>query len=300
MKDGTVLASNTSTISITRLAEALKRPENFCGMHFFNPVPKMPLVEVIRGAKSSPEAIATTVAYALAMGKTPIVVGDCAGFLVNRVLFPYFSGFEVLLLDGVDYKRIDKVMEKWGWPMGPALLLDVVGIDTGVHADKVMAAAFPDRMSHEGQSAIEKMVEAGALRPEERQGLLRLGAAEEGAAEEGRRPVDRGAPEGARDGDARGHRRGDRRADDAADAPRVLALPRGRDRRDADRGRHRARLRPRLPAVPRRDLPLGRRDGRRALLTAAESHAALGALYAPTKQLRTSPPRQGLPRRVMR
>ena len=74
MKDGAILASNTSTISITRLAEALKAPENFCGMHFFNPVPRMPLVEVIRGAKSSPEAIATTVAYAQAMGKTPIVV----------------------------------------------------------------------------------------------------------------------------------------------------------------------------------------------------------------------------------
>ncbi len=160
VKPGTVLASNTSTISITRLAEALKRPEDFCGMHFFNPVPRMPLVEVIRGAKSSEAAIATTVAYAQAMGKTPIVVGDCAGFLVNRVLFPYFTGFEGLLRDGVDYKRIDKVMEKWGWPMGPALLLDVVGIDTGVHADKVMAAAFPDRMAHEGSSAIEKMVEA--------------------------------------------------------------------------------------------------------------------------------------------
>ncbi|MCL4808392.1 MAG: fatty acid oxidation complex subunit alpha FadB [Thermoanaerobaculia bacterium] len=159
-KEGAILASNTSTISITRLAEALKAPENFCGMHFFNPVPRMPLVEVIRGAKSSPATIATAVAYATAMGKTPIVVNDCAGFLVNRVLFPYFSGFEALLKDGVDYKRVDKVMEKWGWPMGPALLLDVVGIDTGVHADKVMAAAFPDRMSHEGESAIEKMVGA--------------------------------------------------------------------------------------------------------------------------------------------
>jgi len=97
------------------------------------------------------------------MGKTPIVVGDCAGFLVNRVLFPYFSGFELLLKDGVDYKRVDKVMEKWGWPMGPALLMDVVGIDTCVHADKVLADAFPDRMRHEGKSAIEAMVEAGRL-----------------------------------------------------------------------------------------------------------------------------------------
>lgn len=158
-----ILTSNTSTISITRLATALKRPQSFCGMHFFNPVPRMPLVEVIRGERSSPEAIATAVAYAQVLGKTPIVVGDCGGFLVNRVLFPYFAGFQGLLADGMDYERIDKVMEKWGWPMGPALLLDVVGIDTAVHADKVLAEAYPDRMRHEGKSAIEAMVDAGRL-----------------------------------------------------------------------------------------------------------------------------------------
>jgi 3-hydroxyacyl-CoA dehydrogenase/enoyl-CoA hydratase/3-hydroxybutyryl-CoA epimerase/enoyl-CoA isomerase len=118
---------------------------------------------VIRGERSSPEAVATAVAYAQVMGKTPIVVGDCGGFLVNRVLFPYFAGFQRLVADGVDYERIDKVMERWGWPMGPALLLDVVGIDTGVHADKVLADAFPDRMGHEGRSAIEALFEAGRL-----------------------------------------------------------------------------------------------------------------------------------------
>jgi 3-hydroxyacyl-CoA dehydrogenase/enoyl-CoA hydratase/3-hydroxybutyryl-CoA epimerase/enoyl-CoA isomerase len=158
-----VLATNTSTISITRLASALKRPESFCGMHFFNPVPRMPLVEVIRGGQSGDAAVATTVAYAQALGKTPIVVKDCGGFLVNRVLFPYFAGFELLLRDGVDYERIDKVMERWGWPMGPALLIDVVGIDTCVHADKVLAEAYPDRMRHEGQSATEAMVAAARL-----------------------------------------------------------------------------------------------------------------------------------------
>jgi len=161
--EGAILASNTSTISITRLASALKRPARFCGMHFFNPVPRMPLVEVIRGAQSTPETIATTVAYAQTMGKTPIVVGDCAGFLVNRVLFPYFAGFMGLVAEGVDYERIDRVLEGWGWPMGPALLLDVVGIDTGVHADRVMAEAFPDRMRHKGKSAIEALLEAGRL-----------------------------------------------------------------------------------------------------------------------------------------
>lgn len=161
--EGTVLASNTSTISITELASALKKPENFCGMHFFNPVHRMPLVEVIRGEKTSDAAIAKTVQYALQMGKTPIVVNDCAGFLVNRVLFPYFNGFNQLIADGVDYKRIDKVMEKFGWPMGPAYLMDVVGIDTGDHAAAIMADAFPDRMKFEEKTIVEIMHEKKRL-----------------------------------------------------------------------------------------------------------------------------------------
>ncbi|WP_110641842.1 fatty acid oxidation complex subunit alpha FadB [Salinicola sp. CPA57] len=155
----TILASNTSTISIDRLAANLKRPENFCGMHFFNPVHRMPLVEVIRGAKTSDAAVAATVAYARQMGKTPIVVNDCPGFLVNRVLFPYFGGFSGLVEHGVDFERADKVMERFGWPMGPAYLLDVVGIDTAVHASEVMAEGFPDRMAHDGKSAIQIMLD---------------------------------------------------------------------------------------------------------------------------------------------
>lgn len=156
-----VLASNTSTISITRLAENLERPENFCGMHFFNPVHAMPLVEVIRGEKTSDNAIARTVAYANKMGKKAVVVNDCAGFLVNRVLFPYFGGFNALMRDGADFQAIDKAMERWGWPMGPAYLMDVVGIDTGVHAAQVMADAFPDRMQPDFKSATEVMFELG-------------------------------------------------------------------------------------------------------------------------------------------
>ncbi len=159
VKADAILTSNTSTISINKLAESLKRPENFCGMHFFNPVHRMPLVEVIRGQKSSEKAIATTVAYATSMGKTAIVVNDCPGFLVNRVLFPYFAGFMNLLRDGVDFVRIDKVMEKFGWPMGPAYLLDVVGIDTAHHADAVLAEAFPDRMKASFKTAIDVMYE---------------------------------------------------------------------------------------------------------------------------------------------
>ena len=132
-----VLASNTSTISIDFLAENLARPHLFCGIHFFNPVQAMPLVEIIRGSKTSDDTIARAVAYALSLRKTPIVVNDCPGFLVNRVLFPYFHGFNLLLQDGVSMERIDKVMENFGWPMGPAYLADVIGMDsTGASSNK--------------------------------------------------------------------------------------------------------------------------------------------------------------------
>jgi 3-hydroxyacyl-CoA dehydrogenase/enoyl-CoA hydratase/3-hydroxybutyryl-CoA epimerase/enoyl-CoA isomerase len=163
IRDDAVLASNTSTISITHLAEPLERPENFCGMHFFNPVHRMPLVEVIRGEKTGDEAIARTVAYALAMGKKPVVVNDCPGFLVNRILMPYFGAFMGLVKRGVDFTAIDKAMERFGFPMGPAYLSDVVGIDTGVHAGKVMAEGFPDRMKQDFKTSHEVMFESDRL-----------------------------------------------------------------------------------------------------------------------------------------
>jgi len=160
VSDNTIITTNTSTISVNLLASALKRPENFCGMHFFNPVHRMPLVEVIRADTSSEKAIATAVAYAKAMRKTPIVVNDCPGFLVNRILFAYFSGFDKLISDGGNPQQIDKVMEKFGWPMGPAYLLDVVGLDTGKHAAEVMAEGFPDRMLSGEGSVIDAMFNA--------------------------------------------------------------------------------------------------------------------------------------------
>jgi 3-hydroxyacyl-CoA dehydrogenase/enoyl-CoA hydratase/3-hydroxybutyryl-CoA epimerase/enoyl-CoA isomerase len=160
VRDDTIIASNTSTISISLLAEGLKRPQNFVGMHFFNPVSMMPLVEVIRGKQSSDAAIAATVALAQKMGKTPVVVNDCPGFYVNRVLFPYFAGFHMLVRDGADFQVIDKTMEKFGWPMGPAYLLDVVGMDTAVHAAAVMAEGFPDRMRPDYASATTLLVDS--------------------------------------------------------------------------------------------------------------------------------------------
>ena len=159
IREDAILTSNTSTISISLLAQALQRPENFCGMHFFNPVHRMPLVEVIRGEHSGDQAIAKTVAYALAMGKKPVVVNDCPGFLVNRILLPYIGAFLGLVRRGVDFKAIDRAMERFGWPMGPAYLSDVVGIDTGVHASAVMAAGFPDRMKYEFRTSHDVMFE---------------------------------------------------------------------------------------------------------------------------------------------
>lgn len=156
----TVLTSNTSTIPINLLAASLQRPQNFCGMHFFNPVHKMPLVEIIRGQHTANETIDQVVAYAAQMGKTPIVVNDCPGFFVNRVLFPYLAAFSLLLRDGGDYRQIDNVMEQdFGWPMGPAYLLDVVGIDTAHHAQKVMAQGFPQRMAKHDTDAIDVLYE---------------------------------------------------------------------------------------------------------------------------------------------
>ncbi|MCX4029742.1 fatty acid oxidation complex subunit alpha FadB [Endozoicomonas sp. SM1973] len=160
IKPEAVLTTNTSTISINKLAEAVKRPEKFCGMHFFNPVHMMPLVEVIKGEQTSEETVATVVAYAKTIGKTPIVVNDCPGFLVNRILFPYFGAFSMLLRDGADFAQVDKVMERFGWPMGPAYLMDVVGLDTGLHAEGVMAEGFPDRMKREFKTALDVLYEA--------------------------------------------------------------------------------------------------------------------------------------------
>jgi 3-hydroxyacyl-CoA dehydrogenase/enoyl-CoA hydratase/3-hydroxybutyryl-CoA epimerase/enoyl-CoA isomerase len=160
ISDDTVVATNTSTLTVNDMATALKRPENFTGMHFFNPVHRMPLVEVIRGEKSSDRAVAATVQYALQMGKTPIVVKDCNGFLVNRILFPYFIAFNKLIADGADFNKVDKAMEKFGWPMGPAYLLDVVGLDTGRHCLDIVADAYPDRMKDDGESIVHVMFDS--------------------------------------------------------------------------------------------------------------------------------------------
>ncbi|MEX2317746.1 MAG: 3-hydroxyacyl-CoA dehydrogenase NAD-binding domain-containing protein [Pirellulales bacterium] len=146
LSDDALLCSNTSTIPITQLAEGLKRPQNFCGLHFFNPVRQMPLVEVIRGKKTSDATIAAAVAYAKRLGKSPIVMNDGPGFLVNRLLLPYMNEAALLLCEGASVAEIEKAAKAFGMPMGPITLYDVVGLDVAVHAGRTMLEAFPDRV----------------------------------------------------------------------------------------------------------------------------------------------------------
>ncbi|HEX5805281.1 MAG TPA: fatty acid oxidation complex subunit alpha FadB [Macromonas sp.] len=156
-----VIASNTSSLRIDDIAAPLQRPQNLVGMHFFNPVHMMPLVEVVRGRQTSDAAVATAVGYASTMGKTPIVVKDCPGFLVNRVLTAYMRGFLKLVADGADFVKVDQAMEAFGWPMGPAYLEDVVGMDTGSHVNDVISAGYPERMPRIEHDALRLMAQAG-------------------------------------------------------------------------------------------------------------------------------------------
>jgi 3-hydroxyacyl-CoA dehydrogenase/enoyl-CoA hydratase/3-hydroxybutyryl-CoA epimerase/enoyl-CoA isomerase len=159
-----VIASNTSSLRIDDLARSLARPQNFVGMHFFNPAPVMPLVEVIRGAQTSEAALATVVQYAMAMKKTPIVVKDGPGFLVNRILTPYMLAFMQLVSEGVDFLEIDRAMETFGWPMGPAYLNDVVGMDTATHVFDIISTGLSHRLQRiAGPDALRVMVEHGRL-----------------------------------------------------------------------------------------------------------------------------------------
>ncbi|MGH6837920.1 MAG: fatty acid oxidation complex subunit alpha FadB [Methylocella sp.] len=168
-----ILASNTSSLRIGALAEGLRRPENFLGMHFFNPVHKMPLVEVVRGPKTSPQAIAMATGFAAAMGKTPIVVGDCPGFAVKRTLTPYLIAFLRLVRDGADFVEVDTAMEAFGWPMGPAYLIDVIGMDISHHVVEIVSAGFAPRMDAPFETALEILLRDGRLGQKNRRGFYK-------------------------------------------------------------------------------------------------------------------------------
>jgi 3-hydroxyacyl-CoA dehydrogenase/enoyl-CoA hydratase/3-hydroxybutyryl-CoA epimerase len=156
-----VFASNTSTIPIARIAEGARRPEQVIGMHFFSPVARMPLLEVIPSNRTSARAVSTAVAFGRRMGKTVIVVQDAPGFWINRILGPYMNEATHLLLAGVSIEEIDRAMVHFGFPVGPITLLDEVGLDVAQHASGVLRAAFGDRLAP--PPALDALVKDGRL-----------------------------------------------------------------------------------------------------------------------------------------
>jgi 3-hydroxyacyl-CoA dehydrogenase / enoyl-CoA hydratase / 3-hydroxybutyryl-CoA epimerase len=154
-----IFASNTSTIPIERIAANAKHPERVLGMHFFSPVVKMPLLEVIRAKATGDEALATVVAYGKKLGKTVIVVQDAPGFYANRILAPYVNEAGLLLDEGVAVDAIDKALVEFGFPVGPLTLIDEVGLDIAGKSSAVMIGAFGDRMIP--AQSLAKVIEAG-------------------------------------------------------------------------------------------------------------------------------------------
>ncbi len=146
LRPDTIIATNTSSISISALAENLVQPDRFVGMHFFNPVNRMPLVEIIPGEKTTDETIATVVQLSKQMGKTPIKVKESAGFLVNRILMPYLNEAAMLFEEGTDIELIDQTLLSFGMPMGPLRLVDEVGVDIGEKVSAILYQAYGERM----------------------------------------------------------------------------------------------------------------------------------------------------------
>jgi 3-hydroxyacyl-CoA dehydrogenase/enoyl-CoA hydratase/3-hydroxybutyryl-CoA epimerase len=166
-----IFATNTSTIPIAQIAAGAERPERVLGMHFFSPVAKMPLLEVIPHAGTSPVATVTAVRFGRKMGKTVIVVGDRPGFWVNRILMPYLNEAGLLLSEGVPVELIDRTMTRFGFPVGPIALLDEVGLDVGEKAAGVMREAYGDRLAP--SPVIAKMVADGRLGRKSGRGFYR-------------------------------------------------------------------------------------------------------------------------------
>lgn len=147
MRDDAIIVTNTSSLSVNEMSAGHPRPQYFAGMHFFSPVHKMPLVEVIRGEKSSDETIATVFELAKKMGKMPVVVKDGPGFLVNRLLLPYMAEAAFLLSEGMSIEKVDKAyVHQFGMPMGPFELMDSVGLDVCVKVLNIFKKAYPDRV----------------------------------------------------------------------------------------------------------------------------------------------------------
>ncbi len=170
-----IQATNTSTISVSRLAKSTIDPARFVGLHFFNPVSRMRLVEVIRGNVTSDETVATAVALAKRLGKTPVVVQDSPGFLVNRILLPYMNEAIVLLCEGADIDLIDRVATDWGMPMGPLALNDLVGLDVSMGAFRVLENAAEMTQRWVPTRLLDDLVEAGRKGDKTGSGFRKLG-----------------------------------------------------------------------------------------------------------------------------
>lgn len=180
----TIFATNTSSIPITKIAAAAQRPENVIGMHYFSPVEKMPLLEVITTPQTAPEVIATTVDFGRKQGKTVIVVQDGAGFYVNRILAPYMNESGYLLTEGVAIDAIDQALVQFGFPVGPLTLLDEVGIDVGSKVGPILHQAFGERMKAAGVA--DRLLADGRYGRKSKKGFYRY----EGV-KKGEKPVDK-------------------------------------------------------------------------------------------------------------
>ena len=146
VKPQAIIASNTSCLSITQMSAGVENRERVVGMHFFNPVHRMPLVEIIRTPQTSDETVATIVEFSKKTGKTPIVVKDSCGFLVNRILLPYLNEAGFILEEGTGLEKIDELMLKFGMPMGPFTLIDEIGLDVGYKVALILENNFGARM----------------------------------------------------------------------------------------------------------------------------------------------------------
>jgi 3-hydroxyacyl-CoA dehydrogenase/enoyl-CoA hydratase/3-hydroxybutyryl-CoA epimerase len=156
-----VLATNTSSLPVERLQEGLTHPKRVAGMHFFNPVHKMPLVEVARAPASNDASLATLAQWAIDLGKTPVVVRDSPGFVVNRILMPYLNQAVILVAEGLTIEQVDRPMKRFGMPMGPLELLDQIGLDVAAHVAQSMQPVLAGRF--EPNAAFDKMRAAGLL-----------------------------------------------------------------------------------------------------------------------------------------
>jgi 3-hydroxyacyl-CoA dehydrogenase/enoyl-CoA hydratase/3-hydroxybutyryl-CoA epimerase len=169
VNDRGIFASNTSSIPIARIAEASRRPEAVLGMHYFSPVQKMPLLEVVVTERTAKEATATAVAIGKRQGKTVIVVRDGPGFYTSRILAPYMNEAAQLLAEGAAIDVLDRALVEFGFPVGPITLLDEVGIDVGDKVGKILHEAFGARMAP--PAALHEIVQAGRLGRKNRKGF---------------------------------------------------------------------------------------------------------------------------------